>query len=131
MDTKLQDQVLAWISSTAEKIGDFATTQIPPFINEYLTWKFMEALVTTTYKGGLLTILFVIFCVFIKRLVKWAAENAHDSGGFSVGLVGVLTIVTIVIIIGNFPIDEIKTMIQIKVAPKVYLIESAAQLIKQ
>jgi hypothetical protein len=131
MDTKLQDQVLEWINSTAEKIGDFATTQIPPFINEYLTWKFTEALVTTSYVGGLLTILFVTFCLYIKRLIKWAAEKADCSDGLSLVFPIALTVVTIGIIVGNFPIDEIKTMIQIKVAPKVYLIESAAQLIKQ
>jgi hypothetical protein len=131
MDTKLQDQVLEWISSTAEKIGDFATTQIPPFINEYLTWKFTEALVTTSYVGGLLTILFVIFCLHIKRLVKWAIESSEDTDGILLLVPIVFTIVTVGIIIGNFPIGEIKTMIQIKVAPKVYLIESAAQLIKQ
>jgi amino acid transporter len=131
MDTKLQDQVLEWISSTAEKIGDFATTQIPPFINEYLTWKFIEALVTTSYVGGLLMILFVAFCLCIKRLVKWAKESSDDTDGVSWIVPIPLTVITIGIIIGNFPIDEIKTMIQIKVAPKVYLIESAAQLIKQ
>jgi hypothetical protein len=131
MDTKLQDQVLEWISSTAEKIGDFATTQIPPFINEYLTWKFTEALVTTSYVGGLLTILFVTFCLYIKRLVKWAKESSYDTDGVSWIVPSILTVVTIGIIIGNFPIDEIKTMIQIKVAPKVYLIESAAKIIKQ
>lgn len=131
MDTKLQDQVLEWISSTAEKIGDFATTQIPPFINEYLTWKFIEALVTTSYVGGLLMILFVAFCLRIKRLVKWAIESSEDTDGISWLVPITLTIATVSIIIGNFPIDEIKTMIQIKVAPKVYLIESAAKIIKQ
>jgi hypothetical protein len=131
MDTKLQDQVLEWISSTAEKIGDFATTHIPPFISEYLTWKFTEALVTTSYVGGLLTILFVTFCLYIKRIVKWATERSGYTEELSWLVPIVFTIVTVGIIIGNFPIDEIKTMIQIKVAPKVYLIESAAQLIKQ
>jgi hypothetical protein len=31
----------------------------------------------------------------------------------------------------NFPYDEIKDMIQINIAPKVYLLEKASELIKQ
>jgi hypothetical protein len=131
MDTKLQDQVLEWINSTAEKIGDFATTQIPPFINEYLTWKFTEALVTTSYVGGLLTILVVMFCLFIKRIIAWGIKYGDYTDGFAFLVPILLTVVTIGLVLCNFPTDEIKTMIQIKVAPKVYLIESAAQLIKQ
>jgi amino acid transporter len=130
MDNNLQEKVIQWIESTASKIGDFATEQIPPFINEYLTWKFIEALVTTSYVGGLLMILFVAFCLCIKRLVKWAKESSEDTDGVSWIVPIPLTVITIGIIIGNFPIDEIKTMIQIKVAPKVYLLEKASELIK-
>lgn len=42
-DQNLQQQVFEYIKDAAEKIGDFASREVPLFVQEFLSWKFVEA----------------------------------------------------------------------------------------
>ena len=129
MDNNLQEKVIQWIESTASKIGDFATEQIPPFITEYLTWKFWEA----AFSASLYLILVAVAGVYLaywKKIWAWTMKELNSSDGVSL-LPTLLSVAALsALLIYNFPYDEIKDMIQINIAPKVYLLEKASELIK-
>lgn len=129
MDNNLQEKVIQWIESTASKIGDFATEQIPPFITEYLTWKFWEA----AFSASLYLIVLAVAGVYLaywKKIWAWTMKELNSSDGVSL-LPTLLSAVGVsLLLIFQFPYDEIKDMIQISIAPKVYLLEKTAELIK-
>jgi hypothetical protein len=130
MDTKLQEKVIQWIESTASKIEDFATEQIPPFINEYLTWKFAEA----AFSASLYLILVAVAGVYLrywKKIWAWSVKYLDETDAISLLPVVLSAVILTLMLIFNFPYDEIKDMIQINIAPKVYLLEKASELIKQ
>ena len=129
MDNNLQEKVIQWIESTAAKIGDFATEQIPPFITEYLTWKFWEA----AFSASLYLILVAVAGVYLrywKKIWAWNVKHFDSSDGVSLLPVALSSICITLMLIFRFPYDEIKDMIQINIAPKVYLLEKASELIK-
>ena len=130
MDNNLQEKVIQWIESTAAKIGDFATEQIPPFITEYLTWKFWEA----AFSASLYLILVAIAGVYLaywKKIWAWNVKYFDSSDGISLLPVCLSAILLTLALFFNFPYNEIKDMIQINIAPKVYLLEKASEIIKQ
>lgn len=130
MDNNLQEKVIQWIESTASKIGDFATEQIPPFITEYLTWKFWEA----AFSASLYLILVAVAGVYLaywKKLWAWNVKHFDRTDGISLLPVALSATLLTLMLFFNFPYDEIKDMIQINIAPKVYLLEKASEIIKQ
>lgn len=129
-NVNLQEKVIQWVESAASKINDFATEQIPPFIHEYLTWKFWEA----AFGASLYVFCLIPLGVYLhqfKRFWKWGQDESYNSSGFTVFLFCLVTICVCGITIAAFPYDDIKDMIQISIAPKVYLMEKAAELIKK
>ena len=129
MDNNLQEKVIQWIESTASKIGDFATEQIPPFITEYLTWKFWEA----AFSASMYLIVLAVAGVYLaywKKIWAWTMEDFDGSDGISLLPTLISAVGVSLLLIFNFPYDEIKDMIQITIAPKVYLLEKTAELIK-
>lgn len=129
MDNNLQEKVIQWIESTASKIGDFATEQIPPFITEYLTWKFWEAAFSASFYLILVAVAGV-YLAYWKKIWAWTIEKFEDSDGASLIPTLLSAAALSLLLIFNFPYDEIKDMIQITIAPKVYLLEKTAELIK-
>lgn len=130
MDNELTKKVIEWIEVSAQKIGDFAISEIPPFIHEYLTWKFWEAGI----EAFMLIIypLIVLICLikFGRKTIKWTIDEMDDSSGASVFLTLAVGAVVIVPAVLMLPLTQIKDMVQIKIAPKVYLIEKAAEMLK-
>ena len=129
MDNNLQEKVIQWIESTASKIGDFATEQIPLFITEYLTWKFWEA----AFSASLYLIVLAVAGVYLaywKKIWAWTMKEFDVSDGISLAPALLSAAALSLLIIFKFPYDEIKDMIQINIAPKIYLLEKASELIK-
>jgi hypothetical protein len=125
----LQQQVFDYIKEAAEKIGDFATKEIPPFIEEFLRWRFFEA--------GIEALLLLILCILPvyvllkwKTLLNWALKHQHNSDGFSWAGFATAILASIGLLLLAFPLEQIKDMIQIQVAPKVYLLEQCAEYLK-
>lgn len=129
LQTDLQTKVWQWIESSAQAIGDFAVKEIPPFIHEYLQWKFYDAAFDAACRMIFVIIGLVMTCYF-KKVMVWANKHADEEGGLSYLAVVVFGFVTGVFVLGAFPNEQLKDMVQIKVAPKVYLIEKAAEIIK-
>jgi hypothetical protein len=125
------EKVIQWIEQAASKISDFAVEHIPPFIQEYLTWKFWEAAVYTCCYFVPIILMWVFYSVIIKKIWSWCKEQSNFTDGFSRLIPIVLTAVFLVITICGFPIEHIMNMIQISLAPKVYILEQASQLVKQ
>lgn len=129
LQNDLQTKVWQWIESSAQAIGDFAAKEIPPFIHEYLQWKFCEATFDASIRMILVIIGIIMLCRF-RKIIAWAEKHSRDSEGFSYAVPVFSIIIAPLLIFHPFPKDQIKDMIQIKVAPKVYLIEKAAEIIK-
>jgi hypothetical protein len=131
----LQTKVFEWMQSTADKVGEFATREIPPFITEYLHWKFFEASIPIVFYAIYAIILTILTFRYLIPLWKWAIEKVrtcsmHNNNEFAVVIPIVITIPLILITLLCFPYSEIKDCVQIKIAPKVYLIEKASEIIK-
>lgn len=124
---ELQTKLIMWLENAAQAIGDFATKEIPPFIHEYLQWKFFEACYYT-----ILPVIGLLISVYILRWGIKLLNSNKDYGELEiVNVVGgsVLTLAAFIVTMVN-GIPNLKTAIQIKIAPKVYLIEQAAEIIK-
>lgn len=132
MNTELlSEKVVDWVAKTTEQIGDFAAKEIPPFIHEYLTWKFWEAAISAIYSLIPCLVCVVLLICFAKKVWLWTLKYLDESGGITILAPILFYGVCVVIFFSNFPKSEIKDMIQIKLAPKVYLIERAAEIYKQ
>ena len=142
---ELLSKVGNWITETAQQIGDFAAREIPPFINEYLTWKFWENAFYIFSHFMILAILIVIALIvwkiakYLKKKQNECLEKEHrsDASDYETGFY-ITSIILIIYVISSlsiwtaqFPTENVKNCIQIKIAPKVYLIERGAELYKQ
>jgi hypothetical protein len=128
---KLQEQVMEYMKISINKIEDFAVNEIPPFIHEYITWKFYENLFPITLYVLFLLILTLVVYKFINPFWKWAFKSSKDNGDpiYFMGP-GITTFLITVVVLFAFPYDNIKNCIQITVAPKVYLLEQVTNIIK-
>ena len=138
LDTNLTDKVIEWVGQAAQQIGDFAAKEVPPFINEYLTWKFWENVANMGFYV-MWVLVYVILCTAFYKLAKFfykKLEETHDSDwesatgltGFIGIVIGVLGLLYTFI---SFPQQNIIDCVQIKIAPKVYLVEKATELYKE
>jgi hypothetical protein len=125
------EKVIQWIEQAASKISDFAVEHIPPFIQEYLTWKFWEAAVYTGCHLIPVISALILYVFHIKKLWNWSCEQADYTDGLSRLVPIGLTVILAAVTIGTFPIQHIMDMIQIAIAPKVYILEQASQLVKE
>jgi phage-related holin len=72
----------------------------------------------------------IFFIFYCKKTWVWAKEHMEETDGASTFIAIIPTVAAFIAIIVAFPLDEIKTMVKIKAAPKVYLIEEAANIIQ-
>jgi len=131
MNEKLVERVFNWVADASQQIGDFASREIPPFIHEYLTWKFFQASYTAAWGIFITLSCFIFLCAEGKKMWKWADENARESEGFSYVAVILGYVIISLVMFFAIPNTAIKEMVQIKVAPKVYLVEKAAEIVKK
>jgi len=124
---ELQTKVIAWLESAAQKIGEFASKEVPPFIHEYLQWKFFEACYNATLPIIALLISSYVLNIGIKLMKSEKNHGGVEIIPLTLGIAG-----TIISLMAVFTVSftSIKTAVQIKIAPKVYLIERASELIK-
>ena len=128
---KLQDQIIEYMKISINKIEDFTVKEIPPFIHEYITWKFYENLLPITLFTLLLLVLTILTCKYITPFWRWASETSKKEQDTIYFLFPVVvTCLMVVVILITFPYNNIKNCIQIKVAPKVYLLEQVTKIIK-
>ena len=126
MTPQLQEQLATWFQATAEKIENFATTEIPPFIHEYLQWKFYE----NVFDIAMWFLLLIPCGVIVHYAIKFGKRFHDESGGASWFVAGIPIFVLTIIMLCNYPTQNIKDCIQISIAPKIFLLERASDLVK-
>jgi len=136
---ELLNKVAAWVGETADKIGDFAAREIPPFIHEYLAWKFWENIIGIIFHFiflfvviGVITLSYKTIKFFIKKTNgNYASDGWFMGTIFSFVIGAACSIILSVNWIKDFPSDKILECVQIKMAPKIYLVEKAAEIYQQ
>ncbi len=129
MNTNLTQVIIETIEQSKSILGEglsLAKEQTPLVVNEFLIWKFWESLITGI--AWMLIAIIALYCSF--RLVKWAAKCIReDSDDILVLPVGIACIV--LFIPWFFSISLLKESLQIKIAPRVYLIEYVAKTVSK
>lgn len=114
---------------SASKVGivkavDFAQEQSPLVVREFLAWRFSQAII---YLVAGVVVLALLGALVKKCLSK---EWVEESDGISV--VGVIFGIGIfVLVLGKCIIPNVETIVQIKVAPRVYVIEWVAEQVQK
>lgn len=129
MTNELETKLIGWLETSAQAIGDFASKEVPPFIHEYLHWKFLECF----YSPCMALLGFVVFGLIMRKFwKKYKTDNdpalRELYGGGTI--FSAISLFTILLLFISSSLKNIPTAIQIKVAPKVYLMEKATELIK-
>ena len=137
VNNNLQDALAKIITTTTtgvEKSVDFLKAEIPDVIHQLLMWKMLEAALCIGMVIFFTICAGVIFKWFVSKS-KWWEENKRtdpfqDNDWFG-GAICSGVIFGCVILLSCFVIPQnVATIAKIKVAPKVYLIEYAADLLK-
>ena len=128
------EQVLLDMLNKAAEIGSAAVDEIPLVVQELLTWHFYNNLILWIV-GVLFTVLWVTFAVKLWQDGSKLTGNEHRPKQIKRDLwdnEGVWLIISVVFgsVISSVWLLNQTTWLQILVAPRLYLLESAAQLIK-
>ena len=123
MNEQLQQalaDILLTLKAGAEVGADVAARELPLLVQEYLTWGLWQHGMTAVG-------LFVLFCaaVWIARWGVLAMRKNNWDAGFPMLMLGV--VVGIAANVAAF--DEVSKVIQVIVAPRVYLLEQLANLV--
>lgn len=112
--------VYAGVKSVTGKAIDFAQQQIPDVIEQLLRWNFAKSLIAFLF--GIIAIGIVSFSIFcLQKKGKWEDFDINTVSGMMVIFIGTPSLS---LVFCNL------TWLQIWIAPKVYLLEYAAKLIK-
>lgn len=115
---------------SASKVGivkavDFAQEQSPLVVQEFLAWRFSQAIIYL--------VMGVIALALLGALVKKCLSGSwRDATEEASGVVGTIFGVGVsLIILGKCVIPNMETIVQIKVAPRVYVIEWVAEQVQK
>lgn len=108
----------------ASKAMDFATAQIPDVVEQLLMWKTAEAIV---YILAVL-LLTLLFWVFQRKIAAYAKEN-NDVAALL--LYNIFAGAGLLIGGGTTLVINLLVVVKITIAPKLYLVEYAAELLKK
>ena len=134
------------IEGAAMEAGVFVGEQIPLVIKELLTWKMVEAGVFMTFALAMILFPILVMSIGAKKYRKYINSDHHhaeyhrnngwwnwlcdtEDGGIFYGVLSMFGFALYMGAIPTFCINLIN-FLQIVVAPRVYLIEYAASLVK-
>lgn len=122
--TNKANEVLLKMLEGLEKAGDFIVEETPEVVQQLLTWHMVESIV-----GCLFSItIAILFCVAYSKLWKHTGDDdLHYADSIAVRIFSALICggVCISIVVCNFNLVWLKIL----VAPKLYLLEYASQLV--
>ena len=119
----MNENIQNWIIDQANNITNWASAEIPSFIQEFLAWNFYNGLINI---GVSSIILGVVVWLFIKFRKQWVVYDCNPVILF-IGTGILVAVIILPVAIYN----NAKEVVQIKVAPKVYLVEKAAIMFKR
>ena len=97
---------------------DFALQQAPLVVQEFLSWKMSEAIINLIFFG--VGIVILLFCLVF--LLKKAKKNIENDAIVPIFFGTLFTVITLIALLNNIKKD-IQTVVKIKLAPRVYIIE--------
>lgn len=120
---------LEGIEQRLKSVEDFAIAETPLLIQEFLAWEFMKHLSISLICGVFVLAVFVIFCkLWSTDFHKGEKEDPVDSWVAK----GVVSLVFILLAYG--PLFQLctsgKNVGKISIAPRVYVVEKAVDLLK-
>jgi predicted PurR-regulated permease PerM len=126
---KLLEIVARMLSKTAElleKGASILADEIPKVVQEYLTWKFTENMVY----GCIQIAIAVIVAVVVYRIHKWCVKENFYNDTDLAPIIALCYCVAFAIIgtFLGFGTSKIMTAVQIKIAPRVFLIEESVRI---
>jgi hypothetical protein len=121
----MNQNIQNWIIEQASNVTNWANAEVPLVIQEFLIWNFYSGLINIV---GILVFLGIVFSLCIK-FKKNIIDSFKYVDPLSIVFSSIIPCCVIFSTVGLF--CNVKDIIHIKVAPKVYLVEKAAELIKQ
>jgi FtsH-binding integral membrane protein len=97
---------------------DFALQQAPLVVQEFLSWKMSEAIINLIFFG--IGTVIMLFCLVF--LLKKAKKNIDNDGIVPIFFGTCFTVIVLIALLGSIK-KEIQTVVKIKLAPRVYIIE--------
>ena len=97
---------------------DFALQQAPLVVQEFLSWKMSEAIINLIFFG--VGTLILLFCLVF--LLKKAKKNIENDAIVPIFFGTAFTVIVLIALLNNIKKD-IQTVVKIKLAPRVYIIE--------
>lgn len=109
------------------KSVDFVSEQAPDVVKQFLVWKCFEALLNSIgfFFGGL-----IVLYVSYKCFTKFVDNMYGDDKMFAYAAGFVTLLIATLLLVGGVG-HSVKTMVKIKVAPKVYLIEYVVDTVQR
>lgn len=118
----MNEQLADWLIKQSENVMNWASTEVPLFVQEYLTWHFYNNLFNSS-----LAFIVVISCLYAGfKCIKnnWWFE---DNSGFPLFILWIIPLVISTVLF----LYDTKQTIQVYVAPKVYLMERVLEFKRQ
>ena len=97
---------------------DFALQQAPLVVQEFLSWKMSEAIINLIFFG--IGTVIMLFC--LGFLLKKGKKNIENDAIVPIFFGTAFTVITLIALLNNIKKD-IQTVVKIKLAPRVYIIE--------
>jgi hypothetical protein len=97
---------------------DFALQQAPLVVQEFLSWKMSEAIINLIFFG--IGAVILLFCLIY--LLKKAKKHIEDEAIVPIFFGISFTVISLIALLGYMKKD-IQTVVKIKLAPRVYIIE--------
>ena len=97
---------------------DFALQQAPLVVQEFLSWKMSEAIINLIFFG--IGTVIMLFC--LGFLLKKGKKNIENDAIVPIFFGTAFTVIVLIALLNNIKKD-IQTVVKIKLAPRVYIIE--------
>lgn len=126
-------EVFVASKDAVRKSVDFVSEQAPDVVREFCVWRFWESVIMAGFYIGLAVVLFFLFRYLSKKAAEAVKKcDSYDAGGFEFLTVLLLALSIIVpcLFLGVGGLSNVKNAVQVKVAPKVYIIEYVVDLAK-
>ncbi len=133
-DTKLKSaaaDLLVWMKDTAQKGDVFVAAQSPLLVQEYLDWVFWSN-VWAIFAWTFCFIMAVLCFLWTKRWARWSQVDSSPEN-----CIAVLNIISIVVCVAMLIVScllipqSASNILQVKVAPRVVIVEKFSNFLKK
>lgn len=116
----MNEQLTNWLIEQTKNITNWASVEIPLFVQEYLAWNFYNGVLNAS-----LAFLFFSACIYGIIKLKEKSDKAEFSYEDPFPFIIILLVPLVASLFLFF--DEVKDVVKIKVAPKAYLMDKVLE----